>query len=471
MKFSSTTFIVLAASGQALGSWNHWLRDVTVTETVTRAIQSCPCNGEEQSVTPLPRSEGVQHFRKPGPPVAPFGPPSPQRPGKPLSNTGPNNEPWANWFGPPPTKSPNPSSTSASSRLLSSSSSAGPFGGSASSRPNGYPAAPNSSTSLSSSISSTSSREGSSTIRGSISSSPTFSTSTSSSFGSSPATTVSPTSISSSLGPVGGTSATSTSTTLAASTTPGSSSTSSVGGNTTSSSSPSSFSTSFITTSSSTPSTSSSTDSSPAPTSSSLRNSSTIEGPASTTTLLTTTSGATAVTTSSSISTTTTASPVAVVTADVSSFSPTDAILEAHNVHRVNHTAANLTWSENLASIAADIAATCIYAHNTTAGGGGYGQNIGAGYTPNRVPAMIGNSMYNMEMPNYPLPYGQDNVDVSNFNNWGHFSQIVWKDTREVGCATQYCPNGLANTGSGTSPYFTVCNYSPAGMTSFHLIC
>jgi hypothetical protein len=82
---------------------------------------------------------------------------------------------------------------------------------------------------------------------------------------------------------------------------------------------------------------------------------------------------------------------------------------------------------------------------------------------------MIGNSMYNTEMPNYPLPYGQDNVDMSNFNNWGHFSQIVWRDTREVGCATQYCPDGLANTGSGISPYFTVCNYNPAGMTPFPL--
>ncbi|EXJ56157.1 hypothetical protein A1O7_09088 [Cladophialophora yegresii CBS 114405] len=78
--------------------------------------------------------------------------------------------------------------------------------------------------------------------------------------------------------------------------------------------------------------------------------------------------------------------------------------------------------------------------------------------------------MYNTEMPNYPLPYGEDNADLSNFNDWGHFSQIVWKDTREVGCATQYCPVGLANTGSGTSPYFTVCNYSPAGMTPVHLI-
>jgi len=78
---------------------------------------------------------------------------------------------------------------------------------------------------------------------------------------------------------------------------------------------------------------------------------------------------------------------------------------------------------------------------------------------------MITNAMYNGEMPNYP-EYGVDNPDMTNFSKWGHFSQIVWKATTSVGCYTQYCPNGLANTGSGVSPYFTVCNYSPQGRTA-----
>ena len=72
--------------------------------------------------------------------------------------------------------------------------------------------------------------------------------------------------------------------------------------------------------------------------------------------------------------------------------------------------------------------------------------------------------MHNNEIGYYPLPYGNNNPDMTNFEKWGHYSQIVWKSTTSVGCATQYCPNGLANTGSGVSPYFTVCNYSPPGM-------
>jgi hypothetical protein len=97
----------------------------------------------------------------------------------------------------------------------------------------------------------------------------------------------------------------------------------------------------------------------------------------------------------------------------------------------------------------------------STTGGGGYGQNIGAGYTSTQVPNMIGNDMYNKEMPFYPLPYGLDNPDTTNFNSWGHFSQIVWKSTTLVGCATQFCPNGLVN--AGFTQYFTVCNYYPPG--------
>jgi len=116
-----------------------------------------------------------------------------------------------------------------------------------------------------------------------------------------------------------------------------------------------------------------------------------------------------------------------------------------------------------MTNIAAGIAASCVYAHNTAAGGGGYGQNIGAGAEPSAVPALITNEMYDGEIGWFPLPYGQSSPDMTNFEDWGHFSQIVWQSTTQVGCATQYCPNGLANTGGDVSPYFTVCNYSPPG--------
>ena len=95
--------------------------------------------------------------------------------------------------------------------------------------------------------------------------------------------------------------------------------------------------------------------------------------------------------------------------------------------------------------------------------GGGYGQNIAAGVEANNVSAVITDLFYNGEVGYYANQYGKANPDMTNFELWGHFSQIVWKDTNKVGCATQYCPNGLGNTGSNVSPYFTVCNYGPPG--------
>lgn len=137
-------------------------------------------------------------------------------------------------------------------------------------------------------------------------------------------------------------------------------------------------------------------------------------------------------------------------------------VVDHHNLHRANHSVPDLQWDESLASCAATIAASCVYAHNVDVDGGGYGQNIAAGVPGNNVSAVITNLFYNGEEPLY-TGYGQPDPDMSQFEAWGHFSQIVWKATTTVGCATQYCPGGLGNTGGGVSPYFTVCNYKGPG--------
>jgi uncharacterized protein YkwD len=139
----------------------------------------------------------------------------------------------------------------------------------------------------------------------------------------------------------------------------------------------------------------------------------------------------------------------------------TKGILDQHNSHRENASVSALTWSDDLAAISQQIAETCVYKHNTSAGPGDYGQNIGAGASPGEVPALITNLMYNGEIELYP-GYGSE-PDMSNFDAWGHYSQIVWNSTAEVGCATLYCSNGLANTAPNITPYFTVCNYRPTG--------
>ena len=103
------------------------------------------------------------------------------------------------------------------------------------------------------------------------------------------------------------------------------------------------------------------------------------------------------------------------------------------------------------------------------ADGGGYGQNIAAGVPPDNISAIITDLFYNGEVNYYAGYYGMSQPPMTNFEHWGHFSQIVWKATTHVGCATQDCSGkGLANTGGDVSPYFTVCNYKSAGKKFRH---
>lgn len=70
---------------------------------------------------------------------------------------------------------------------------------------------------------------------------------------------------------------------------------------------------------------------------------------------------------------------------------------------------------------------------------------------------------YNGEIDLYdPSWYGLANPDFTNFEGWGHYSQVAWKATTQVGCASQYCDAGSLFPSMGG--WYTVCNYDPPGM-------
>ncbi|KAJ6120543.1 hypothetical protein N7523_004823 [Penicillium sp. IBT 18751x] len=138
------------------------------------------------------------------------------------------------------------------------------------------------------------------------------------------------------------------------------------------------------------------------------------------------------------------------------------AVLYNHNIHRSNHSAPSVDWSADLETSARALAAKCVYEHDTSIDGGGYGQNIGYGVGADQVGVMLTNLMYNDEINYFPTPYGESDPSMDDFEKWGHFSQIVWKGTTHVGCATVVC-DGLGNVDSSSSLPFTVCNYSPPG--------
>ncbi|RMD43316.1 hypothetical protein DV735_g1875, partial [Chaetothyriales sp. CBS 134920] len=145
------------------------------------------------------------------------------------------------------------------------------------------------------------------------------------------------------------------------------------------------------------------------------------------------------------------------------SYSYAKPIIDAHNIHRANHSVVNLKWNTTMEQTAKQISETCYYGHSSKAGDGIYGQNIGAGFAAQNVAAMVGDAMYNDEIELYPGPYGNE-PDMTTFESWGHYTQIVWSDTTDVGCWTTDCSaTGLANVASGVGQQFTVCNYYPPG--------
>ncbi|KAL1901081.1 hypothetical protein Sste5346_002148 [Sporothrix stenoceras] len=153
---------------------------------------------------------------------------------------------------------------------------------------------------------------------------------------------------------------------------------------------------------------------------------------------------------------------------------PTDyatVAVNAHNLHRLNHSAPAVSWNADLASYAATVAATCVFAHDQTVGGGGYGQNIAssgssanlANASPNTfVNKAVTDQWYNGELPFYPVAgYGQSTPDLTNFSKWGHFSQVVWVASTSIGCASHYCAAGTIFP--TLNSWFTVCNYQATG--------
>ena len=50
---------------------------------------------------------------------------------------------------------------------------------------------------------------------------------------------------------------------------------------------------------------------------------------------------------------------------------------------------------------------------------------------------------------------------MTHFEDWGHWSQVVWQDSKVLGCYTQFCPQGTMSKDMDT--WYTVCNYYPAG--------
>ena len=134
-------------------------------------------------------------------------------------------------------------------------------------------------------------------------------------------------------------------------------------------------------------------------------------------------------------------------------------LVNRHNVLRKKHSAGSLTKLADIAKLAQVTADKCKAAQTLQHSGTSYngqwmGQNLyvigGAAPTG----AGVADSWYS-ENKDYDYATGKGKTANAMI---GHFTQLVWKASKQIGCAV------ATGTWSGYNPsYFVCCNYFPGG--------
>ncbi|KAF3911076.1 Helothermine [Arthrobotrys entomopaga] len=129
---------------------------------------------------------------------------------------------------------------------------------------------------------------------------------------------------------------------------------------------------------------------------------------------------------------------------DASPFAWQQSVLNYHNGWRAHHQVGALAWSNTLAAAALKSASKCQFQLTPN---NIYGENIAAGTYTN--PDWYAYMWYNGS-----LKYDYNKPGFS--YETGTFTQVVWKDSTQLGCAyVQNCPGGYPN--------MMFCEYAPPG--------
>jgi|GEM_PF-4870369 len=112
-------------------------------------------------------------------------------------------------------------------------------------------------------------------------------------------------------------------------------------------------------------------------------------------------------------------------------------VLSKHNELRANHCAPAMTWSDEIANAAQAYADSCVWGHDPN---NNVGENIAGGSEQPTEMWYSEVSQYDFANPGFSA-------------GTGHFTQVVWRGSTNLGCGRAMCEFGV---------YF-VCRYSPAG--------
>jgi uncharacterized protein YkwD len=133
------------------------------------------------------------------------------------------------------------------------------------------------------------------------------------------------------------------------------------------------------------------------------------------------------------------------------------AFLDAHNQARATVSPApsvtlpTMRWSEPLAKHAKKVAGQCRFEHSNS----DYGENLAARTGSGEPAEYVADWVAEVEH------YNAATNRCKPGEVCGHYTQVVWRKSTELGCAIQVCDRG-SPFGSGEWT-MTVCNYAPAG--------
>ncbi|XP_074659434.1 uncharacterized protein LOC141912114 [Tubulanus polymorphus] len=127
--------------------------------------------------------------------------------------------------------------------------------------------------------------------------------------------------------------------------------------------------------------------------------------------------------------------------------------LSEHNRVRSHYPVPKMRWSGSIANMAQNYANGCSSRHSTRSQRQGTGENIYMSSMANMDPAeAIKQAIESWE---------SEKADYDINSNYcgsvcGHFTQLIWKTSTEVGCGVGNCPHSMWKT-------FVVCNYKGPG--------
>ncbi|KAH9809263.1 CAP domain-containing protein, partial [Melampsora americana] len=127
-----------------------------------------------------------------------------------------------------------------------------------------------------------------------------------------------------------------------------------------------------------------------------------------------------------------------------------DRWVKGHNKVRKMYTVADVTWNPQLALAAARQADTCYFKHTPQ---NRYGENIAAGQQS--IEQVMNEWVFG--------PGERDSYVRTDPTSHSHYTQVVWADTKQIGCAVKTC-NQFGGAALGPGPVkFWVCEYDPPG--------